>query len=481
MKLILSVICCILFLFSELYSQNFNDALRLSEPGIGSSAKALGMGNAYSASGSDFSAVLLNPAGIALNSKMEFAGALNYNSYDNDASFFNSSTAASESSTKFSQFGLILPFPTYRGSFVVAFGYNQSKDFTQSLKYEGFNSGNNSFIQYLTSLNDDVSYLLGTSYPLFDNNDEYIKDTTLINGNLTQSGNILEEGDLNKWSFAVGTEVAENLFVGGTFNIISGNYKRTRDYYEDDYDDIYGSNLWLDPSDEDTRDFLTFAISDIIDWEIDGWDAKLGIIYAADKNIKLGATVKFPSKIRIEETYFLDGYSEFGSGVRFELEDSEDKIEYDIKTPLEFTTAASVSFEPVTINGDITFIDYSEMEFTDGLDADSRNENNKEIDLLFRNTINYNFGAQVDLPDNRIKLRCGFIFKQSPFEDDPSGFDKKYLTAGVGFTADKNLELDAAFAHGWWDNYIDNYDTEISRVDQELTHNNFVLTLRYKF
>ncbi len=480
MKSILTVVFLFLILFNIQYSQNFNDALRLSEPGIGSSAKALGMGNAFTAVANDFSAVLFNPAGLALKRKMEFSTGLNYNSLANDALFFDNATSTTESSTKFGQFGLILPFPTYRGSFVVAVGYNRTKDFTQNLKFDGFNPGNNSFIQHLTSFNDDVSFLLGTSYPLFDTDDNFIKDTTLINGRLTQSGNILQEGDLNKWSFAVATEIAKNLFVGGTFNVVTGSYKRIKDYYEDDLDNIYGASLLLDPQDEDTRDFQVFSTNDIIDWNIDGWEAKLGLIYSANRNVKFAGTVKFPSKLKIEETFFADGFSEFAA-VRFDLDESEQKIKYDIETPFEFTAAASAKFRPVTLSGEVTFIDYSEMEFTAGLGPAERNENNRDIDLLFRNTINYNVGAEVNLPYSGVKLRGGFMFRQSPFKDDPSDFDRKYFTAGIGFAADRNFELDVAYAHGWWEDFTDNYDAGVSRVGQELKHDNLVLTLRYKF
>ena len=47
-----------------LLSQNSSDALRLSEPGILSNARALSMGNSYLAVSNDFMATRFNPAGL---------------------------------------------------------------------------------------------------------------------------------------------------------------------------------------------------------------------------------------------------------------------------------------------------------------------------------------------------------------------------------------------------------------------------------
>jgi len=48
-------------------AQNYNDALLLSEPGLYTGAKALGMGNSFLALSDDYSAVIFNPAGLGLD------------------------------------------------------------------------------------------------------------------------------------------------------------------------------------------------------------------------------------------------------------------------------------------------------------------------------------------------------------------------------------------------------------------------------
>jgi hypothetical protein len=68
----LPVVLLITFFLCEKdsYAQNYNDALRLSDIGLGFNARALGMGNASIGLSDDFSAVSINPAGLGLVKRM---------------------------------------------------------------------------------------------------------------------------------------------------------------------------------------------------------------------------------------------------------------------------------------------------------------------------------------------------------------------------------------------------------------------------
>ncbi len=54
----------LIIISNPLRAQNYNDALLLSVPGLYTSARALSMGNSYTARSNDFSGVLFNPAGL---------------------------------------------------------------------------------------------------------------------------------------------------------------------------------------------------------------------------------------------------------------------------------------------------------------------------------------------------------------------------------------------------------------------------------
>ncbi len=462
-------------------AQNFNDALRLARPDLGNDAVMLGIGNSGVSLGLNYASSLINPAGLGLLNRMQISGGLSYNSIENNATFFNKATNFSNSNTNLDQFGIVFPVPTYRGSLVFAFGYNRYKDFNAAEKFNGFNFGDNSMIQYLTDANDNTAYQLGLSYGLFDQNNNYIKDTTRIAGMLNQSGNIITNGDISALSFSGAVEVAKNVFFGATLNLLSGNYNRNREYYEDDTKNVY-SSIQLDPSDSRTFGFQTFYLNDILNWDINGWGLKLGLIYKLNNKINIGGTIKLPSQYTIKEVYSVNARSDFGSGTSFELQPPiRAKQEYDISTPYEFEGGASAVVSSVILSGGVKYIDYTQMKYTGGLPAQQTSDNNRQILDLFRGVLNYNFGVQYQIPKLNLILRAGYMYLQSPFKNDPAKYDRKYYTGGIGINTSGSLSLNLAYIRGSWSNFSDNYGSGVSRVYEDISRDKVVFTVAYKY
>ena len=482
MKSIKLFLIVVFSFFSICQAQNYNDALLLSEPGTYTGARALGLGNSYTALSDDFSGVIFNPAGLGLAKKFGLSVGVNGISTDNSSSIFGASTNSVLNTVNLNQLGFVFPVPTRQGSLVFAMGYNRVKDFNSITEFNGYNTGNNSMIQFMTGdVNENIPFTneLGLAYEIRDPHTEnYIRDTTLIDGLLNQSGRTRVSGNIGNWSFAGATEIAKGFFIGGTFNIISGTYKRDRDYYEDDTKEIYGTNLELVPGDNTTRDFQSFYLNDIIEWDLGGWDLKLGLLYNLGEILKVGADIKFPSYYNIKESYYITTSSEFGNNNKFELDPPYlDEVEYEIKTPYEFSTGASLKLLILTVSGSAKLVDYRQMEFTEGLGTEYRIERNKEIDDLFRTAVTYNVGAELKIPLLPIWARAGAMYFQSPYANDPIEFDKKYLTAGVGVMFGNIFKIDFAYAYGWWNDFHDNYGSNVSRVQQEVTVHNYVLNI----
>jgi hypothetical protein len=72
------------------------------------------------------------------------------------------------------------------------------------------------------------------------------------------------------------------------------------------------------------------------------------------------------------------------------------------------------------------------------------------------------------------------MYLQSPYANDPSEFDKKYITVGGGALIDNMFGIDVAYAYGWWKDYGDNYGVNVSRTFQDITVNNLILNLSVK-
>lgn len=467
------VILTFTFFSITAHSQNINDALRLATPGIGSSARAIGMGNSFLALADDASAIYFNPAGLGLIKRMEFMTGLDYFNFENNTTFFGKGSTYSNSSTQLNQLNFVFPFPTMRGSLVFALGYNQTHNFTSALKFDGYNSGNTSMIQ--TLLNTDIPYYL------------YLTDSlgaTIINGKLNQSGKILQSGSLDNWSFAGAVEVYKNLFVGGTLNLTSGEYDYSRDYYEDDTKGIY-DNVELSPGDPFTKDLRTFYLNSILKWEVSGWDFKLGMLYQLDKTARFGASIQFPKSFTVKEKFAVDAMSEFGDGTKkyIEPEDFEDKVEYDIVSPFELSAGGSVSLYGLILSAEATMIDYTQTEFENpvGLTEQFISGLNSDIKDNLHSVTNYNLGAEYTFPNIGLRLRGGYFVQPSPYQNDPKDYDKKYLTGGIGFLIDKTISIDLAYTKGYWNEIGDNYGSNVSRTAQDISANKMQISFSYRF
>ena len=471
-KIIMRIFFTVILLSGFTLAQNYNDAIRLGFPGLGPDARALGMGNSFVAISDNASGSYFNPAGLGLIKNSVFAAGFDFSNFNNDVSFLGNESSSKTNGTKFNQASIVLPFPTKQGSMVIGIGYNQSKDLSSIVEFNGFNSGQTSKIQSL----------LDTYVPF----DLYLTDSlnnTIINGNLNQSGTILNTGSINDWNFSGAIEVAKNTFIGGNFTIHTGSFESNNDYYEDDTQKIYeGVTAAGEPQ---TTDFRTFYFKNLLRWDIGGWSGKLGMMYQWESFMRLGLTIQFPKIFTIEEKFDVDGSSEFGTGQKYFLDTYEysDQVKYDIQTPYEFTAGAAFNLYFLILTGQATIIDYTQMEFKnpEGIDPTFFSDQNSLIKQTMRVAYNGNIGAELTLPFLPIKLRAGAIYQQSPFEADDPAFDRKYLTAGAGINFEGVFAIDAAYTYGWWKDIGDNYDSEVSRTFQDIKQQTIMLTTTFRF
>ena len=220
-----------------------------------------------------------------------------------------------------------------------------------------------SWINYFSLRNNNIPYDLFLSYPLRNAQTQYIKDTTLISGGLNQSGSILSSGNINNWTFSGAIEVYKNLFVGLNLNVHTGTYESNNDYYEDDVNNIYQGET--SPGEPQTRDFQTFHLNRLIKWELEGWNAKFGMLYQFNQNARFGLTVQLPKEFNIKEKFVVNGRSEYASQTYFlNQDDYSDEVEYRIRTPFELAGGFSVNLKGLILQRKQHLIDYSQIEFS---------------------------------------------------------------------------------------------------------------------
>ncbi|MGA8264298.1 MAG: hypothetical protein WB779_07650, partial [Ignavibacteriaceae bacterium] len=158
-------------------------------------------------------------------------------------------------------------------------------------------------------------------------------------------------------------------------------------------------------------------------------------------------------------------------------------VKYDIVTPFELAGGFSVNLKGLILSGEATMIDYSQTEFRnpDGLSTSYVASINKDIKDLLRAVVNVNAGLEYTIPGVGLILRGGFIYQPSPYQGDPSEYDRKYFTAGIGFLADQTVGIDIGYAHGWWKNYGDNYSYNVSRTYQDISKDKIMIGMTYRF
>ena len=471
--------------FMQAMAQFPEDALRLSTPGFGVGARALGMGGAYTGVASDYSAIYWNPAGLAQITLGEFSMGLSYLNAQDDGTLFGTTgntpqyltntnsfgptQGASNNVMNFNSFGITHPVPVRRGSLVLAFGFQREASFNSGLEFSGFNPLS-SIIQSWAPNNGPLTQDISIAEELGLAQADTINNVfqSLITNRVTQTGDVTESGGLNNWSVAAALDIGPNLSAGVTLTYVAGSYRYDRSYTEEDRNNYYETYPF---------DFNKLQVDEFIDGDISGVTAKFGLMYRVPDRFRIGITVKTPTAFSIRENYGLTAQSTFDKNQTLNY-NSDATSDYDVRTPWVVGGGASVTIRDLVLSGDVEFTDWTTMEFTDAK-SDLMQEN-KNIRSLFTSTLEYRLGAEYDIARSGIRLRGGFGYRPSPYKDDPSDFDRKTASGGIGVLLSSNVMLDVAYAHSWWKNYRSNYDAT-SRVDESLTWNTVLATLSYRF
>jgi long-subunit fatty acid transport protein len=287
---------------------------------------------------------------------------------------------------------------------------------------------------------------------------------------------------LDNWAFGFAWEAAKGFYIGGNLNYISGSYKSVRVHNEEDINDFYDFSTQTDPNDSLTADFNNFYLRDELNWNVSGWEIKGGFLFQVNRRLKLSATIKFPTIYIVDERFYIDAESQFGTGANYYLDPSYfNQLKYDILTPFEFTGGLSYKIQNFLISGQLNYIDYKNARFDYGLDPRDMSELNSEISQVLRGAFNYNIGGEVLIPRMQLKVRAGFFYQTSPYRNDPSDYDKKFITTGLGIGFTRTMEVNFAYVYGWSKNFGDLYSSNEARYFTDDKLHKFFLTLNFRY
>jgi len=482
-----TIIIFVLISFTHISSQTVADAIRLSQPPMYSNARAMAMGNAYSTIGNDYSAVLFNPATLAMTEGTEFTGSINYDFYNNTATFFNTPTQFTNSTTTFSQFGIVLKLNSdTTNNLALALGYTHTTDFNRARQFTGYNP-DNTMIEDLAKTNNEVTRELSLSYPIYDHyTHEYLYDETVFDGNLQQSGFDLEDGGLNVWSLGASYEFASNIFLGASINYSVGSYLGDSEFTEADVTNRYISQTH--PDDPHSIGFMSMTRRLTRDWAINGYDFRFGLLYKLWNFVGISVSFKTPTHYSITENFTYKADAFFAKGYSKQYESKVVNKKYKISTPFEITAGTMVNLWIVTATLQATLLDYGQIQYEGGLDYTDQAEVNKYLKSTLDPALRLNGGAEFRLPFTGLSARAGAMLAISPShieQKQETGkadftYTQKYLTAGIGFRSGDNLEFDIGYIYGWWTVINENYGTGQSTVTDEIQSHNFIFTTSFR-
>ncbi len=377
---------------------------------FGVGARAMAMGGAHTAAVMDGSALLYNPAALARIRKIEILGGLSHQMLDNDAdpdrlgNPISGLNSRDQNNTRLNTLTFSVPYPTYRGSLVFAFGLNRVRSFDKT-----FN------IAYTNA------------------------DETLI-------GTESSTGSIYALSAGAGIDISPRVSLGGALNFYFG----THDY-----------NWRLDYQSSETE----YIYDDNIEDRYTGVSAKVGIMFAASRVLRLGTSIETPIQYSIAEEYILRTFDQGGSDYDF------GSYEYDLLAPFKLDFGMALNLNMLQLAADINYVDWSQIEYQD--DA-ALERNNIFINDYYRDVLGFSVGAEYMIPKLGLMVRGGYRYDPLPYNDENTFInegqpvatgidiveDRKFVTFGFGYLIDRVMTIDIAVALGGYE-IMDN-DTQIS-------------------
>ena len=396
------VVCISFLLGYPAYSQGFG---AVDEAAAGNffvvGARALAMGGAHIAVSSDATALVYNPAGLARVTRIEFSGGLTHQRLDSETrrglstllgSGFNNGRL--QSNTRFGSANVVLPVPTYRGSLVLALGVNRVQSFDKVMEF---------------------------------GDDPYLDDDMVDSGIESQSGG------LYLWSFGAAVDVSPNVSVGGTVNYWRGKSSYT-----------WLFEKWL------LFPQLEIRYDDAIDDRYSGFNAKFGVRIQPNKYLVLGGTIDSPVTLTIEEDWTEATDTIFHAHGREVNHYGYWSSEYKVTLPFSLGAGMALHLNNLTLAGDISYTDWTQMEYKR---YEYVAEANRLIKETYSDALRFHLGAEYLIPQLGTSLRAGFYQDPLPYKSRWVTEDRSFFTAGVGFLIDQVMTLDIAWAHGSWELY----------------------------
>lgn len=445
----------ILLVCSIASAQNISDAIRYSSENLQGTARFQGMGGAFGALGGDLSALNINPAGSAVFNNNQGTVSGTIYGRDNTIDFGGNTTSTSPSYADINQAGGVLVFKSTNPDagwtkLALAINYDITKkfdnevfasgttsegidnyflDFAQGVPFGDIQLRDGEFIEdaYLDIGENqgfgDQQAFLGYFGGIIDPATMAV-DNTIYNSNadystVNQELSRLTSGYNSKFTLNVGSQYKEKFHVGASLNFHTISYTKNDEFTETGYN----TDSEIQRTTFDNRLFTQGS----------GFSLTVGAIAKLSDFVRVGGSYQSPTWYRLED--------QLSQRISSDLEDDNinfinfDRVNifptYKLKTPAKLTGSLALIFgKNGLLSFDYGYQDMSKAELGPTSDANFAAVNTDIVNELGA-VSSFRLGGEYRI--ERVSLRAGYRFEESPYEGSTVIGDLEGISGGIGY------------------------------------------------
>ena len=471
------------------FSQNEVDALRYSQSYLTGTARYVSMGGAFGALGGNFSAISTNPGGIGVFRSSEFSITPNF-SYNLSSSDINGNLYEDfKYNFELSNMSIVgtIKSKSENGwkSTSFGFGYNKTNDFNMNLAIKNHNAkssllddwtsdaNNNNWLNMGNSLGQQANLIFqdGTSTTP----QQWLSDLTNSDYGQYQSRTISTSGSAGEYTFVLGANYDNMVYLGGSLSINTVRYKETVNHNETNF-----------PEDIDYINSFNYRTS--LETVGTGTGLKLGAIVKPIDWVRIGLAIHSPIFYNLRDTYSasIDASLSLDNGDTLTSASMNGGYDYSIVTPFKAISSMAFTINKFAIISiDYEYVDYTKARLRDGgEDANSYDFDfeNSNIQSVYTTTSNIKGG--VEFRFGPLSLRGGYAYYGSPYAEGELNEDADYTVYSAGFGINNNnLYFDLGYSHmSNNQNYVMYPNAEGTAIaNTEFSNNQLLATIGLRF
>lgn len=457
---------------SILSAQNITDALRLANTDITGTARFRALSGAFGALGGDLSAIGINPASSAVFTKGTFSISAVNDSYNNQTTYFGSSTQTDDSNLNVNQIGGVFVIDTANDrkwkKITLGFNFDRAANFNDQFIASGV--GDTSIASYFNEFAQGVpldlletlegetiselyqflgenegfgaqqaflgfqAFVIDPVDPTSFDNTEYIANVG--EGPFDQQFLSSSTGSNSKASFNLGGQYNDNFYVGVNLNSHFFDYNETTVLLE------------TIASDSDTGTSLReVRFENNLNTFGSGFSFQAGFIGKIQQNLRVGFTYDSPTWYNVSEegtqnirTVAQDEIGEFTTTVNPQVVNIFQ--DYQVRTPDKYAGSIAYLFGKVgLLSFDYSYSDFSNLTFRPQSDPFFQTQN-VAIENTFKAVNTYRIGGEYRF--NEWSFRGGYRLEETPFQDETAQSDLTGFSLGLGYNWGRT-KLDIAY------------------------------------